>query len=69
MASTPEIERAAQIVAERVKTLVIAMLDAGELGEVAVVVGYFDLKPEKRVTTEGKAVKVARGQTAIERMR
>ena len=68
MAATPEQERAAKLVAERVRKLVLDMLIAQELGEVAVIVTYHDLEPLKRVITPAKKVRIARGQmTALVR--
>lgn len=64
----PEIERAAHLAAERAKTMLIDMLTKGEVGEVTIAVGLFELEPVKRVTTKGKAVKVQRGHVAIERV-
>jgi len=57
----PEIEQAARAAAARVKDMIVAMLLANETGEVAVVVSWGQLHPEKRVTTKARAVKVARG--------
>lgn len=65
MAATPEIEQAAKQAAERVRRLIVQMLADGEIGEVAVVIGYHELEPEKRVTTKAKTVKVARGQMTV----
>lgn len=62
-----EIERAAHLVTERAKTMLIDMLTKGEVGEVVIVVGFFELEPVKKVTKKGKAVKVQRGQSVLER--
>lgn len=69
MAATPDIERAARLAAQRVEAMLVAMLSSGELGEVAVVVGLFELEPQKRVTTKARTVKVARGHSLVERAR
>lgn len=63
--ATPEIEQAANRAAARVKDMIIAMLVANELGEVAVIVGFSSLEPEKRVREKAKIVKVARGRYLI----
>lgn len=56
------IERAANLAASRVKQLLIEMLSQGETGEVAIVVSYGFLEPQKRPIEKAKAIKVARGQ-------
>lgn len=68
MAVSPEIEQAVNRAAASVRRLLLEMLTADELGEVAVVIGYHSLEPEKRVTTKARTIRVARGRmTAIER--
>lgn len=69
--SSPEIKRAAHLAAQRAEALLIDMLTKGEVGEVAVIVlSPYELKPVKRVETEGRTVKVPRGRmTAIEVVR
>lgn len=63
-----EIERAAALAAERMKAMLIDMLAAGETGEVTVkVLSPYELKPVKRVETEGHTVKVKRGHSLLER--
>lgn len=61
-APSPEIEQAARAAAARVKDMIVAMLMANELGEVAVIVGFSSLEPEKRIREKAKIVKVARGR-------
>lgn len=64
MADKPptHISHAARAAAMRVQQLLLEMLTSNEIGEVAVVVGWGALEPQKRVTTKSKCVKVARGQ-------
>lgn len=64
---SPEIERAAHLAAERAKAMLIDMLTKGEVGEVAILVGLFELEPEKRVSTKAKSVKVRRGHSVLDR--
>lgn len=62
-----EIARAAHLAAQRLEAMLVEMLEAGQVGEVAIVVSISGLDPEKRVTTKGKTVRVARGiATGIE---
>lgn len=58
----PEIEQAARLAATRVKDMIVTMLMADEVGEVAVVVSVGQLEPQKRVTTRARAVKIGRGR-------
>lgn len=58
----PEVEQATNAAAARVKALLIAMLMANELGEVAVVVSFNSLEPEARIRRKVKMIKVARGR-------
>lgn len=71
MAATPEQEQAARLITERVRRMVIEMLAAGEMGEVAIVfLSPYELKPVKRVHEDAPIVRVARGRvSAIERVR
>lgn len=63
----PHISHAAKLAAVRVQEMLIEMLMDGQVGEVAVVVDWGHLTPQKRVTTKAKGVKVARGTfTSVE---
>jgi hypothetical protein len=65
----PELQHAAKTAAARVEKLLIEMLANQQVGEVAVVVSWGQLEPEKRVTTKDRVVKVGRGRmTALERV-
>lgn len=60
-------DRATTRVAAIVKAMLLEMLERGEYGEVAVIlVSPHELKPIKRVHTEGSTVKVRQGQATIE---
>lgn len=58
----PELQHAAHTAARRVEKLLLEMMVNRELGEVAVVVSWGQLEPEKRVTTKAHVVKVGRGR-------
>lgn len=62
--STPELEHAARIAIEAAYIELVAMLMAGEVGEVAIVVGFNRLEPQARPVKKGRAVKVERGHWA-----
>jgi hypothetical protein len=57
MPVTPEQRRAAQLAAQRLEAMLLEMLEAGEFGEVAVVVGQNYLTPEARPRQKGPPVK------------
>lgn len=63
-------DRATTRVAATVKAMLLEMLANGEIGpgcEVAVkVLSPYELKPVKRVETEGSTVKVRQGHSALE---
>lgn len=56
------IQHAARTAARRVEKLLIEMLTEKKLGEVAVVVSWDGLDPEKRIVEKDKRVKVGRGR-------
>jgi len=65
MTETPSpILHAARTAARRVERLLIEMLTEKKLGEVAVVVSWGQLEPEKRVIEKDRVVKVGRGQAS-----
>jgi hypothetical protein len=67
-ATPPAWQHAAKAAAARVERLLLEMLAKNEVGEVAVVVSWGQLEPEKRVTTKATVVKVGRGRmTALAR--
>lgn len=69
MTATPAQRRAAHLAAERIEAMLLEMLVNGDVGEVVIAVGLFELTPLKRVTTKGKAVKVAQGRVLVESVR
>lgn len=70
MAETPpELLSVAKRAAAKVEEMVIEMLIANELGEVAIVIGFNQLEPEKRKRDKRGAIKLERGRwTVIERV-
>lgn len=60
--SASDIALAAHNAAAEIEEMLIAMLAAHELGEVAVVVGYNQLEPEYRPKRKGKAIRIVRGE-------
>lgn len=58
-----DIERAAHQAALRVKTMLLEMLAAEQVGTVSVEVSFGDLTPIKRVEQRAKAIRVSRGIT------
>lgn len=70
MQTPPHIQATAKRAAASVEALIIEMLLANELGEVAVIIGYAELTPERRVRDRRKGIKVPRGHSvAIEGVR
>jgi hypothetical protein len=62
MPETPaNLQHAARAAALRVEKLLVEMLANHELGEVAVVVSWGQLEPEKRVVQKARVIKVGRG--------
>lgn len=61
----PDLQHAARTAALRVEKLLLEMLVENKLGEVAVVVSWSQLEPEKRVTTKAKTIRIARGQMSV----
>ena len=58
----PELQHAARVAAKRVEKLLLEMLTERKLGEVAVVVSWGTLEPEKRVIEKDHVVKIGRGR-------
>lgn len=62
---TAEMESAARRAIEQAYIELVAMLLAGETGEVAVVVGFNRLLPQARPIKDGTAIKLERGRWAM----
>lgn len=67
MTTPQDHQRAARLAMNSLEKMLIEMLIANEVGEVAVVVGWGQLEPQKRVTKRARVVKIARG--SMEKLR